>query len=109
MVQIGTQTVLEQVPMELIEKGVVFTDFYSALEEIPEVIERYFGKARPFEEDRLAAYHTAYFNSGAVLYIPDNVEITQPIEGLFIKIVSLKYHLISISFLLLERMQKLVT
>ena len=83
MVQIGTQTVLEQVPMELIEKGVVFTDFYSALEEIPEVIERYFGKARPFEEDRLAAYHTAYFNSGAVLYIPDNVEITQPIEGLF--------------------------
>ncbi|HEO1275378.1 TPA: Fe-S cluster assembly protein SufD [Streptococcus agalactiae] len=83
LVQIGTQTVLEQVPMELIEKGIVFTDFYSALEEIPEVIERYFGKARPFEEDRLAAYHTAYFNSGAVLYIPDNVEITQPIEGLF--------------------------
>ena len=33
--------------------------------------------------DKLAAYHTAYFNSGAVLYIPDNVEISQPIEGIF--------------------------
>ena len=36
-----------------------------------------------YDDDKLAAYHTAYFNSGAVLYIPDNVEITEPIEGIF--------------------------
>ena len=36
-----------------------------------------------YDEDKLAAYHTAYFNSGAVLYVPDNVEIDQPIEGIF--------------------------
>lgn len=83
LVQVGTQTVFEQVPADLLAKGVVFTDFYSALEEIPEVIEKHFGSARPFDEDKLAAYHTAYFNSAAVLYVPDNVEIDQPIEGLF--------------------------
>ena len=60
-----------------------FTDFYSALEEIPEVIEKYFGKARGDLEDKLAAYHTAYFNSAAVLYVPDNIDIEEPIEGLF--------------------------
>ena len=64
-------------------KGVIFTDFYSALEEIPEVIEKYFGKARGDLEDKLAAYHTAYFNSAAVLYVPDNIDIEEPIEGLF--------------------------
>ena len=37
-----------------------------------------------YDDDKLAAYHTAYFNSGAVLYIPDNVEITEPIEGIFL-------------------------
>ena len=37
LVQVGTQTVLEQLPADLAEQGVVFTDFYSALEEIPEV------------------------------------------------------------------------
>ena len=83
LVQIGTQTVLEQLPADLAEQGVVFTDFYSALEEIPEIIEKHFMSAVKYDEDKLAAYHTAYFNSGAVLYIPDNVEINQPIEGIF--------------------------
>ena len=83
LVQIGTQTVLEQLPAELTEQGVIFTDFYTALEEIPEIMEKYFMSSVKYDEDKLAAYHTAYFNSGAVLYIPDNVEINQPIEGIF--------------------------
>ena len=83
LVQIGTQTVLEQLPADLAEQGVIFTDFYSALEEIPEIMEKYFMSSVKYDEDKLAAYHTAYFNSGAVLYIPDNVEINQPIEGIF--------------------------
>ena len=83
LVQVGTQTVLEQLPADLAEQGVIFTDFYSALEEIPEIIEKHFMSSVKYDEDKLAAYHTAYFNSGAVLYIPDNVEINQPIEGIF--------------------------
>lgn len=85
LVQVGTQTVLEQLPMELIEKGVVFTDLATALDEIPEQLEAHFGSALAFDEHRLAAYHTAYFNSAAVLYVPDHVEIEQPIEGIFLQ------------------------
>ena len=83
LVQMGTQTVFEQVPAALAEQGVVFTDFHTALEEIPQVVEDYFMSSVKYDEDKLAAYHTAYFNSGAVLYVPDNVEITEPIEGIF--------------------------
>ena len=82
-IQMGTQTVLEQLPADLAEQGVVFTDFHSALEEIPELVEKHFMSAVKYDEDKLSAYHTAYFNSGAVLYVPDNVEIDQPIEGIF--------------------------
>ncbi|WP_314043992.1 Fe-S cluster assembly protein SufD [Streptococcus cristatus] len=82
-IQMGTQTVLEQLPADLAEQGVIFTDFHSALEEIPELVEKHFMSAVKYDEDKLAAYHTAYFNSGAVLYVPDNVEIDQPIEGIF--------------------------
>lgn len=85
LVQVGTQTVLENLPAELAEQGVVFTDFYSALEEIPQVVEKYFATALRFDEDKLAAYQTAYFNSGAVLYVPDNVEVDLPIEGIFLQ------------------------
>lgn len=85
LVQVGTQTVLESMPADLADKGVIFTDFYTALEDIPEVIEQHFGKALAYDEDKLAAYHTAYFNSAAVLYVPDNVEIDLPLEGTFLQ------------------------
>ena len=39
LVQVGTQTVFEQLPTHLIDQGVIFTDFYAALEEIPDIIE----------------------------------------------------------------------
>lgn len=83
LIQVGTQTVLEQLSPELIEQGVVFTDLATALEEIPEVVEKHFMSALAYDTDKLAAYHTAYFNSAAVLYVPDNVEIDQPLEGIF--------------------------
>ena len=83
LVQLGTQTVLEQLPADLAAEGVIFTDFQTALEKIPELVEKHFMSAVKYDEDKLAAYHTAYFNSGAVLYVPDNVEIDQPIEGIF--------------------------
>ena len=47
------------------------------------MVEDYFMSSVKYDDDKLAAYHTAYFNSGAVLYIPDNVEISEPIEGIF--------------------------
>ena len=83
LVQVGTHIVLEQLPADLAAQGVVFTDFHTAFEEIPELVEKHFMSAVKYDEDKLAAYHTAYFNSGAVLYVPDNVEIDQPIEGIF--------------------------
>ena len=73
----NSNSFLSKIPVELAEQGVIFTDFHSALEEIPELVEEFFMSSVKYDDDKLAAYHTAYFNSGAVLYIPDNVEITR--------------------------------
>lgn len=85
LVQVGTQTLLEQLPAELMQKGLVFTDLQSALEEIPQVVEANFGTALRYDEDKLAAYNYAYFNSAAVLYVPDNMEIETPLEGIYLQ------------------------
>lgn len=85
LVQVGTNTVLEQISPELAAKGVVFTDFYSALEEIPELVEKYLGQAIPALEDKITAANAAAFNSGAVLYVPAGVEIDEPIEAQFLQ------------------------
>ncbi|GFH42229.1 Fe-S cluster assembly protein SufD [Lactococcus hodotermopsidis] len=83
LIQVGTRTIFEQMSPDMANKGVIFTDFYTALTEMPEILAQYFGSALPFDEDKLTAYHTAYFNSAAVLYVPDNVEINVPVEGVF--------------------------
>ena len=83
LVQVGSQTVLEQLPVDLVEKGVIFTDLYSALELIPDVIEKHFGTVIKYDEDKMTAYNAAYFNATAVLYIPDNVIVDQPVEGIY--------------------------
>ena len=83
LVQVGSHTVLEQLPVDLVEQGVVFTDLYSALELIPDVIEKHFGTVIKYDEDKMTAYNAAYFNATAVLYIPDNVIVDQPVEGIY--------------------------
>ncbi len=83
LVQVGSNTVLEQLSPELVEKGVIFTDFTSALTEIPEFVEQYFGSLVKFDENSLTAANTAKFNSGMVLYVPDHVEIDLPVEAIF--------------------------
>lgn len=86
LVQVGTQTAFEQLPMELIEQGVIFTDIFTAMEEHPELVEEaYMQLAVKPDEDKLTAFHAAFMNSGMFLYVPKNVVIEEPLEALFIQ------------------------
>ena len=108
LVQVGTQTVFEQTPVELAEQGVVFTDFHSALEEIPELIEEFFMSSVKYDDDKLAAYHTAYFNSGAVLYILIMLRLQSQLKVFSTKTAIAMSHLTSISSLSLVKTAGLV-
>lgn len=83
-VQQDSQTIFEQLPQHLIEQGVVFTDLFTALQEMPELVEQYLmTKAVPFDENKLTAAHMAFLNSGMFLYVPKNVVVEEPFEAIF--------------------------
>ncbi len=84
--QVGTQTGLERTPVELAEQGIVFTDFHSALEEIPKKSKFFMSSVKYDDSDKLAAYHTAYFSSGAVPTIRI-LRLQRPIERFSTKTV----------------------
>ena len=93
LVQEGTNTIFEQLPVELMEKGVIFTDIFTALQEHPDLIKPYYmEKAVKMDEDQLTALHAAFMNSGLFLYVPKNVVINEPIESLFIQDGKLAQH-----------------
>jgi Fe-S cluster assembly protein SufD len=86
VVQQGAQHIFEQLPADLVEKGVIFTDIFSAMRDYPELVKNhYMTKAVLPNEDKLTASHAAFMNSGVFLYIPKNVVIEEPIESLFIQ------------------------
>ncbi|WP_165002754.1 MULTISPECIES: Fe-S cluster assembly protein SufD [unclassified Enterococcus] len=93
IVQQGTWTVFEQLSAELTEKGVIFTDLFTAMQEYPELVQEYYmQKAVKMDEDQLTALHAAFMNSGIFLYVPKNVVIDEPIESLFIQDGGLSQH-----------------
>lgn len=84
IVQNGQTTVIEQLPMSLIEQGVILTDIFTALQEHPQLVKKaYMQLAVKYDEDQLTAFHAAFMNSGIFLYVPKNVVIEEPVEALF--------------------------
>jgi Fe-S cluster assembly protein SufD len=70
---------------DLKEKGVIFTDIFTAVREHSELVQKYLMvDAIKTDEHRLTALHAALLNGGAFLYIPKNVEIAEPIQAIYL-------------------------
>ena len=84
IIQGRTTTLYEQMPVELSEQGVIFTDIFTAMKEHSELVEKYFmTKAVLYDEDKLTAFHAAMMNGGVFLYVPKNVVVKEAFESLF--------------------------
>ncbi|MGD9677733.1 MAG: Fe-S cluster assembly protein SufD [Vulcanibacillus sp.] len=69
---------------ELINRGVIFTSLAKAVKEYPELVKDYLMNSIKFDEDKLLAMHTALWDSGVFLYVPQNIEIDFPVQAIFI-------------------------
>lgn len=65
------------------EKGVLFGEITSLLEQHRELLEPYFlTKAVTVDADRFAALHAAFLTGGTLLYVPRNVVLDRPLYSL---------------------------
>ncbi len=84
---VGTQYESENVYHNLKSQwedlGVIFEDFDVAVVKHPELVKKYFSKCVPITDHKLAALHYAVFSGGTFLYVPKDVEITQPLQAYF--------------------------
>lgn len=67
LVQQGSWTIFEQLPVELAEKGVIFTDLFTAMIEYPELVQEYYieksskHERRPIDCTPCSFYEQRYF------------------------------------------------
>jgi len=77
-------TAYAQISEELTNKGVIFTDIFTALKEHSDLVEKYYmTDAVSVNEHKLTALHAALMNGGVFVYIPKDVQIEEPIQTLF--------------------------
>ncbi len=83
LVQHNSQTVRSQLDAEPARRGVIFADLHAALRAHPELIRTHFMTTcvHP-DESRFRALHGALWSGGAVVYVPDGVEVAQPLVSL---------------------------
>lgn len=81
--QYESENVYHSLKDEWSEKGVIFEDFDTAVEKYPDLVKKYFTKCVPINDHKFAALHYAVFSGGTFLYIPKDVEITQPLQAYF--------------------------
>lgn len=69
---------------ELQDKGVIFTDIFTAMRDHEDLVKKYYmTEAVAKDEHKLTALHAALMNGGVFVYVPKNVQIEAPLQTLF--------------------------
>lgn len=67
----------------LAEKGVIFCSFSDAVQEHPDLIQKYMGTVVPIQDNFFAALNSAVFSDGSFVYIPRGVRCPMELSTYF--------------------------
>ena len=81
--QYDSESVYHNIREDLEEKGVIFLDMDSGLEEHPELVREYFGTIIPASDNKFAALNTAVWSGGSFIYVPPGVHVDMPLQAYF--------------------------
>ena len=81
--QFESEVVYGSLKEELGDQGVIFTDTDTAIKEHPELVEEYFAKIIPPEDNKFAALNSAVWSGGSFIYVPPGVKIDYPLQAYF--------------------------
>ena len=81
--QYDSEMVYHKLEDELKEKGVIYTNFDTAIKEYPELVKEYFTKAVPLNDHKYISLHYALFSGGSFVYIPKGVKLDSPLQSYF--------------------------
>lgn len=68
---------------KLAEAGVIFCSFSEAVQEYPELIEKYLGTVVPYKDNFFAALNSAVFSDGSFVFIPKGVRCPMELSTYF--------------------------
>lgn len=81
--QYDSEVVYHNIQQSLIDQGVIYTDFETALKEHEEIIRAHYAKAIKPNLHKYAALHYALSSGGSFIYVPKNVRVDIPLQSYY--------------------------
>lgn len=81
--QFESEVVYHKLQEELAAQGVVFLTMDAAVQERPDLVQKYFGSVIPTNDNKFAALNTAVWSGGSFIYVPPGVEVNTPLQTYF--------------------------
>lgn len=81
--QYESEVVYHSLEKELKEQGVIFTDTDTAIQQYPELYQKYFGTLVKNDDNKYAALNCSVFSGGSFIYIPKGVKLQKPLHSYF--------------------------
>lgn len=81
--QYDSEVVYHSIKQELLDKGVIYTDFESAVRDYEDIVKEYFMKCVTPNDHKFAALHGAVWSGGSFVYVPEGVDVEIPLQSYF--------------------------
>lgn len=81
--QYDSEVVYHSLKKDLLKKGVIYTDFDTAVREYEDIVKQYFMKCVPASDHKFVALHYAVWSGGSFVYVPKGVNVEIPLQSYF--------------------------
>lgn len=81
--QYESEVIYHNLKKEWEAQGVIFLDMDDALEQHPDLVQKYFMQCVPASDHKFAALHGAVWSGGTFLYVPKGVHVKDPLQAYF--------------------------
>ena len=81
--QYDSEVVYHSLQEDLLKKGVIYTDFETAVTKYEDLVKDYFMKCVPAEDHKFVALHYAVWSGGSFVYVPKGVDVEIPLQSYF--------------------------
>lgn len=81
--QYDSEVVYHSIQDELVQQGVIYTDFDTAVKKYEDIVRKHFMKLIPPTDHKFAALHGAVWSGGSFVYVPEGVDVSIPLQSYF--------------------------
>ena len=81
--QFESEVIYHNMIQELVDKNVIFCDTDTALQQYPELFQKYFNNLVKYDENKYTALNGAVWSGGSFIYIPPFTKLDRPLQSYF--------------------------